>query len=102
MFKRLTWMGVGLVAGMGASKWVEIKARRRLARYIPGGLRTLATGAEVRDRARELATGTLTDMRYAVGEGRRAMAAREVELRRQVSGRDAAGPSLPPAASPRR
>jgi hypothetical protein len=80
MFKRVTWLGVGLVAGFGASKWVEHKARQRLARLIPGGLRTLKAGAEVRD----LATGTLADLRYAVGEGRRAMTDREGELRRQL------------------
>jgi hypothetical protein len=84
MFKRLTWMGVGLVAGLGASKWVENKARRRLARYLPGGRLTLEAGAEVKDRARAVTTGTLSDLRYAVDEGRRAMADRQVELRRHL------------------
>ena len=101
MFKRVTWLGVGLVAGFGASKWVERKARRRLARLIPGGLRTLDAGAEVRDRARELATGTLADLRDAVAEGRRAMTNREVELRRQLrpprnNGVVTVRPQLPP------
>ena len=35
MFKRVTWLGAGLVTGFAASKWVERKARRRLARYLP-------------------------------------------------------------------
>lgn len=84
MFKRLTWMGVGLVAGFGASKWVEHKARQRLARYIPGGRLTLEAGAELRDRARQAATGTLADLRSAVAEGRDAMAVRQAELRHQL------------------
>ena len=84
MFKRVTWMGVGMVAGLGASKWLERKARRRLARYFPGGRVALSAGTEARDWARELATGTLTDLRHAVDEGRRTMEARQIELRRQL------------------
>jgi hypothetical protein len=84
MFKRATWMGVGLVAGFGASKWVERKARRRLARYLPGGRLTLDAGLQVRDRARQLTSGKLADLRYAVAEGRGAMAARQDELRREL------------------
>jgi hypothetical protein len=86
MFKRVTWFGVGLVAGAALSKWVEVKARRRLARYFPARRLTLAPPpefAEVADRARELASGRVADIRSAVRGGRSAMASKEAELRRQ-------------------
>jgi hypothetical protein len=86
MFKRVTWFGVGLVAGAALSKWVEVKARRRLARYFPTRRLTLAPSpefAEVADRARELASGRVADIRSAVRGGRSAMASKEAELRRQ-------------------
>jgi len=82
MFKRLTWMGAGLVTGFVASKWVERKARRRLARYLPSG-QPLNAGAELADKARELAVAKIADLRTAVDEGRSTMVAREAELRRQ-------------------
>jgi len=82
MFKRLTWMGAGLVTGFVASKWVERKARRRLARYFPSG-QPLNAGAELADKARELAVAKIADLRTAVDEGRSTMVAREAELRRQ-------------------
>jgi hypothetical protein len=97
MFRRLTWLGVGLVAGAAASKWVEIKARRRLARYIPAGSSALKAAPEVADRAREVAAERVADLRSAVEGGRDAMVVRESELRRQLrlpehGGRTRAGP----------
>jgi hypothetical protein len=83
MFKRVTWLGVGLVTGLAASKWVERKARRRLARYLPAQGLPLKAGAEIADKARELAVSTIADLRSAVDEGRTTMVAREAELRRQ-------------------
>jgi hypothetical protein len=93
MFKRVTWMGAGLVTGLVASKWVERKARRRLARYfpsrhlpsryLPSGQPPLNAGAELADKARELAVAKIADLRTAVDEGRSTMVAREAELRRQ-------------------
>jgi hypothetical protein len=88
MFKRVTWFGVGLVAGAVASKWVEVKARRRLARYFPTRRLSLTPApefAEVADRARELAAGRVADIRSAVRGGRSAMATKEAELRRQFA-----------------
>jgi hypothetical protein len=84
MFGRATWLGVGLVAGLGTSKWVERRMRRRLARYLPASQLPLRAGTEVADRARALAVGKVADLRSAIEEGRSAMAAREVELRRQL------------------
>ena len=93
MFKRVTWMGAGLVTGLVASKWVERKARRRLARYFPSshfpsrhlsaGPPALDAGAELAAKARELAVAKMADLRAAVDEGRSTMVARETELRRQ-------------------
>jgi hypothetical protein len=93
MFKRVTWLGAGLVTGFVASKWVERKARRRLARYFPARFLParratsaplpLSAGAELADKAREIAVAKIADLRTAVDEGRTTMVAREAELRRQ-------------------
>jgi hypothetical protein len=98
MFKRVTWLGAGLVTGFVASKWVERKARRRLARYLPSRYLPsrylpsrqltsrplpLNAGAELADKARDLAVAKIADLRSAVDEGRNTMVAREAELRRQ-------------------
>lgn len=82
MFKRVTWLSVGLVAGFGASKWVERKARRRLARYLPSA--RLDAGMEAAAKARERAATKVADFRHAVEGGRQAMVAREAELRHQL------------------
>ena len=87
MFKRVTWFGVGLLVGAAASKWVEVKARRRLARYFPArrlALRTSPEVTEVADWARGLAAGKVADLRDAVEGGRSAMVIKEAELRRQL------------------
>ena len=83
MFKRVTWLGAGLVTGLVASKWVERKARRRLARYLPARQLPLRAGADIADKARGLAVAKIADLRSAVEEGRSTMVAREAELRRQ-------------------
>jgi len=84
MFKRLTWMGVGLVVGLGASKWLEVKARRQLERLVPGGRLTLEAGAELTSRARRAARGTAAEVRNAIVEGRLAQVEREEDLRRRL------------------
>lgn len=89
MFKRLTWLSVGLVAGFGASKWVERKARRHLARYLPAA--QLGAGLEAAGKAREVAANKVSDIRSALEGGRDAMAAREAELRRRFQ----QGPARP-------
>ena len=84
MFRRATWLGVGLVVGVGASKWVEHQARRRLARYLPVNNLPRRLGTELAGKARDLAEGKVADLRTAVEGGRSAMAERESELRRQL------------------
>jgi hypothetical protein len=84
MFRRLTWLGVGLVAGAVGSKWVEIKARRRLARYVPPGSSALKAAPEIAGRALEVAADKVADLRTALEGGHDAMARRESELRRQL------------------
>ena len=84
MLKRATWMTVGLLAGLGTSKWVERKARRKLARYLPAHQLPLELGAEAVSRARGAAAHRLDDLRLAVDEGRTEMAAREGELRARL------------------
>ena len=84
MFRRLTWLGIGLVTGLGASRWVERKVRKQLAHYLPVGQLPIKAGAQLADRAREKASSRILDLRSAVDGGRDAMAARESELRRQL------------------
>ena len=84
MFKRATWTAVGLLAGLGTSKWVERKARRKLARYLPVHQLPLELGAEAVSRAAAAAAERLDDLRLAVEEGRTEMAAREQELRARL------------------
>ena len=64
MFKRLFWLVVGFLLGLGSSWAVTRRVRRVARRYVP---------AELRDRWGG-------NMRAAVGEGRAAMRAREAEL----------------------
>ena len=84
MLGRATWLGVGLVAGFGASKWVERKVRRRLRRYLPAGSLPMKVSTEVAGKARELAAGKLADVRGAVKQGRAGMVEKEAELRGQL------------------
>ncbi len=87
VLKRLTWAGLGLVTGLGASTWLEYQARKRLRRYLrshPGPRYAVAAG--------EAALGKLEGMRLALAdateEGRRAMQERERELRARLTGRE--------------
>jgi len=95
MFRRLTWLGVGVMAGFGASKWVERKARQQLARYLPVSQLPRRAGSEIADRARDSAAGKIVDLRIAVEGGRNAMAAKEAELRRQLGLAETSGPDGP-------
>jgi len=85
MFKRVTWMGVGLVAGFGASKWVERQAHRTLARHVPGGRLTLETVADLGRWASQRAHDTLADLADAMEQGREAAGTRRAELRQQLN-----------------
>lgn len=65
MVKRLWWLAVGFVLGLGSSWALTRRLRRLAARYAP---------AEVIERWG-------TNVRAAVAEGREAMRSREAELR---------------------
>jgi hypothetical protein len=69
VFKRLFWLVVGFVLGLGSSWAVMRRVRRVATRYVP---------AEVVDRW----SGTV---RAAVGEGRAAMRSREAELKESLA-----------------
>lgn len=84
MFRRARWLGLGLVAGLGASKWVERKIRRRLSHYLPAGGLPAKVGTELAARARQAASSTARELREAVGQARTGYEEREVELRRQL------------------
>ncbi|HYA45437.1 MAG TPA: hypothetical protein VED59_07505 [Acidimicrobiales bacterium] len=68
--RRATWLGIGLITGAAASKWVECKARRRLK-----------AGTRIAGRAKSVAAGKLEDVRSALEEGYRGMSQKEGELR---------------------
>jgi hypothetical protein len=98
VLKRLTWAGLGLVTGLGASTWLEYQARKRLRRYLrrhPGSRYAVAAG--------EAALGKLEGARLALAaataEGRRAMQEREQELRARLAAQASpgrlAGPDSP-------
>lgn len=74
MLKRLRWMALGALTGLGASVW----ARQRLQRYLDAS-RPGQVGRRVLRSGRELA-GDLGD---ALNEGRSEMRRREAELRAQ-------------------
>jgi hypothetical protein len=96
MSHRARWLGVGLVAGFGASKWVERKIRRRLSRYLPANGFPAMVGTELAVRAREAASSTARELREAVTEARAGMEEREAELRSQLGlGRPVARPPWP-------
>ncbi len=69
MFKRVRWIGMGAVLGVGGSVWAQVSIRRRARRLRPGQ----ALG--------RLTTGLGSDLRDALDEGRTAMQEREAELR---------------------
>lgn len=83
MLKRLTWASVGLITGLGASKWLEHEARKRLRRYLrdhPGQRYALEAGGGLRVVARKASSALVS----AAEEGRRAMDEREADLRAQL------------------
>ncbi|HEX5614053.1 MAG TPA: hypothetical protein VFZ83_02760 [Acidimicrobiia bacterium] len=72
MIKRLFWLVVGFVLGVGSSFAVVRRLRRAAARYAP---------PEVAQRWGRHARGIGHDVRAALDEGRSAMRSREAELR---------------------
>ncbi|HET9060896.1 MAG TPA: hypothetical protein VFN61_13325 [Acidimicrobiales bacterium] len=92
MFKRVTWMSMGLVAGLGASKWLERKARRRIARLFPVHQLPVRAGTELVARARDEAKERAAEIREAVEVGKAARLERENDLRDRIYGRGGPGP----------
>jgi hypothetical protein len=88
VIRRLFWMLVGLVLGMGASVWLLRVLRIRVLESTPGGVAVQVGGS-----LRRLGT----DLRDAVDEGRAAMHERESELRLRLDGSSAGPPELLPA-----
>lgn len=76
MFKRVTWLGVGFAAGVGATVVTARKAKQQMERYKPNA---------VVERTQDKVVDGLTRMRdqlaAAVDDGRTAAKAREAELR---------------------
>ena len=89
MFKRVRWMGMGAVAGVGASAWAQRRLRRTLEEHP-----SIRTGADVVSSARRLGR----ELSAAVADGRQAMAEREATLRAGIDARlgaDTAGRADP-------
>jgi hypothetical protein len=75
MFKRLRWLGLGALAGVGGSIWAQRRVRQAVDRVMPAQL-----GHELRRRVGRVSA----DVRASLGEGRTAMAEREAELRARL------------------
>ena len=101
MFKRVTWLGVGMVVGAAGAFRAKRKAEDVIDRYLP---------EQVADRAADSARLLGQTVRAAAVEGREAMRTTEAELRARVEARTFVGdgaaverPSPPRSAStPRR
>ena len=76
MFKRVTWLGVGFAAGVGATVVTARKAKQQMERYKPNA---------VVERTQDKVVDGLTRMRdqlaAAVDDGKTAAKEREAELR---------------------
>ncbi len=77
------WMGVGAVAGSGATVWVRRRvdrlSRRMKPAQIAGGVVTMVDNG---------ARSTAGRVRESVDTGRSAARRRELDLRRDLEGRD--------------
>jgi hypothetical protein len=99
MFKRLTWLTIGVAMGLGLAIWLRMRVRRTVERYRP---------AAVVDEFLDAARGFAGDVRIALREGRETMRATEAGLRAERIGRlsprgeGERAPSVPmPRRSPR-
>lgn len=82
MFKRITWMGTGMIVGAGGAFWAKRKVEQTIEQYLP---------EQVADRAATSARGLGRTVRAAATEGRAAMKATETELRARVDARTFTG-----------
>ena len=93
MFKRITWMGIGMAVGATGAFRAKRKVEETIDRYLP---------EQVADRAAASARGVSHAVRAAALEGREVMRATESELRARVEARTYVGeaPSGTSAGSP--
>lgn len=82
MFKRITWMGIGMAVGATGAFRAKRKVEETIDRYLP---------EQVADRAAASARGVSQAVRSAAHEGREAMRATESELRARVEARTYVG-----------
>ncbi len=75
MFKRLFWLTVGTLLGLGSSFWAQRRLRRAMERLAP---------EQVRRHLSWSVRNLLADLRAAAAEGRGAMREREAALRAQL------------------
>ncbi|OWY62896.1 hypothetical protein B7486_55975 [cyanobacterium TDX16] len=85
MIRRLFWMLVGVVLGLGASIWMLRVLRIRVLESTPGGV-VVQVGGSLRRLG--------ADLRDAADEGRSAMQEREAELRLRLEGPPPGPPEL--------
>lgn len=76
MFKRVTWMGLGAVAGAAGTVWTQRKVRAQAERLTPPALL---------DAAKARAVDLRDVVAAAVDEGRAAMRETEVQMRSRGS-----------------
>ena len=81
MIKRLLWLTIGFLLGMGSSIAAVRRLRRVAARYAP---------PEIAQRWGDRATAVGRDVRSAVRDGRTEMQRREMEMRASLDPRDSA------------
>lgn len=87
MFKRITWMGIGMAVGATGAFRAKRKVEEAVERYLP---------EQVADRAAASARGLSQTVRAAAAEGRAAMHLTESELRARVEARTFVGSPLGP------
>ena len=78
MFKRLFWLTVGVIVGLGSSIWAQRRVRQAVNRLAP---------EQVRRQVSWSARTLLDDVRAAAAEGRTAMRDREASLRADLTPR---------------
>jgi hypothetical protein len=82
VFKRITWMGIGMAVGATGAFRAKRKVEATIDRYLP---------EQVADRAAASARGVGHVVRAAAQEGRDVMRATESELRARVEARTYVG-----------
>lgn len=84
MFKRIIWMGTGVVVGASGAFWAKRKVEETVEAYMP---------EQVAIRASAAGKGLAETVKAAASEGREAMKATEAELRARVQDRTFIGES---------